>query len=741
MDDVSKKETPRNITIASIDQNMFDILNAFFELDDQINNPHNEQLEKYMIIRLVTIFEQLCRKIVERQIDVHDDIKKPKKIKLIKNNFIGTDSGRIFYEKCFEFYTKNVGTSHTDDVEIELVMDDFQKIDKIFTVGFLISMQYSFQNIENTKKILDDCKIHNVVNDENCGKMTKLFDIRHDLVHTVKDRTYIIRENYSTIREMIISILNKSTFGPDAFNIFYAIWLAKFKKIDKCVTYCHQTIDHLESLSNIHHVRYLALKKDGNESKSDLRKLLSIIYNLATAYHILGNASDGYFGSVIVDSYYKESIKKCNTIIELSNGISNNSGIGSYMIYRAYIIKGDLMHKLKFEHLDEILNIYNKALQCMVNNSTLNQLYKNLLLYDVYIRQSIILRISNPEQYEKINENILNVLDNIIQIRPDYMKYRYNKGIFLYDIEKYDESKKCFEYVIKKEPYYFSAHVQLAKLLSLKNDQNAISSFDKALQIRHDDFNIYYEKGIHLLYNFNKIYDAIKCFDNAINLNPKFVNSHIEKSICYEKLEQYEDALKCLDTVLNIEPYNGYAHFSKGKLLFIISKYDDAITCFDHVLKICQNINSVNKNMTHHSKGNALFKQKKYDKAIHSYDEALKSNNFNYISLLQKAITLYNLNKFDESKKCCDEFIHNNSSDNHYTIIAYRYKGKSLVKLLSFDEALTCFDKVINSSFKHPQAYLNKGDILLQREKVNDALRCYNAGISITNYSDDEIIS
>ena len=423
MDDVSKKETPRNITIASIDQNMFDILNAFFELDDQINNPHNEQLEKYMIIRLVTIFEQLCRKIVERQIDIHDDIQKPKKIKLIKNNFIGTDSGKIFYEKCFEFYTKNVKPSHTDDVEIKLSMDDFQKIDKIFTVGFLISMQYSFQNIENTKKILDDCKIHNVVNDENCGKMTKLFAIRHDLVHTVKDRTYIIQENYSTIRELIISILNKSTFGPGAFDMFYVIWLAEFKKIDKCVTHCHQAIDHLESLSNIHRARYLALQKDRNESKYDLRNLLSMMHNLAMIYHILGDASNGYFGSVIVDSYYNESIKKCDAIIELSNGISNNRDIISYMIHRAYITRGDLMSQLKFYHLDEILKFYDKALQCMGNNSALNQLYENLLLYDVYIRQSTILKILNPKRYEEINENILNVLDKIIHIRPDYMKY------------------------------------------------------------------------------------------------------------------------------------------------------------------------------------------------------------------------------------------------------------------------------------------------------------------------------
>ena len=230
---------------------------------------------------------------------------------------------------------------------------------------------------------------------------------------------------------------------------------------------------------------------------------------------------------------------------------------------------------------------------------------------------------------------------------------------------KYNESRKCFEDIVKKEPFYFSAHIQLAKLLSLKNDQKAISSFDKALQIRHDDFNIYYEKGIHLLNNFNKIHDAIKCFDNAINLNPKFVNSHIGKSICYKKLEQYEDALKCLDTALNIEPYNCNTHFSKGILLFTISKYDDAITCFDHMLKICQNMDSFNKSIVHHSKGNALFKQKEYDKAIHSYDEALKSSNSNDITLLQKAIALYNLNKLDKSKECCDAIIHNNSDNNH----------------------------------------------------------------------------
>ena len=60
-------------------------------------------------------------------------------------------------------------------------------------------------------------------------------------------------------------------------------------------------------------------------------------------------------------------------------------------------------------------------------------------------------------------------------------------------------------------------------------------------------------------------------------------------------------------------------------------------------------------------------------------------------------------------------------------------KGQSLLNLDKANEALACYDKILAQVPNHPEALVKKGVALEQLRQVEDALRCYDSAIAADN--------
>ena len=67
-----------------------------------------------------------------------------------------------------------------------------------------------------------------------------------------------------------------------------------------------------------------------------------------------------------------------------------------------------------------------------------------------------------------------------------------------------------------------------------------------------------------------KLKSALKDFDKAIELDPKFIDALYYKAVVQKKLEDYKDAIETLDKVLAIDPQ---AVYSKALKKLILQKY------------------------------------------------------------------------------------------------------------------------------------------------------------------------
>ena len=156
------------------------------------------------------------------------------------------------------------------------------------------------------------------------------------------------------------------------------------------------------------------------------------------------------------------------------------------------------------------------------------------------------------EEYSKI----LQVMDKIIQIKPnDQYAYMY-KAYAFDELKQYEEAIQCLD-------------------TSLEID----NKFTRALHI----------KGV-VLNNLERYTDAIIFFNKALEIDPKYVKALNNKGTSLNNLEKYEEAIVCFDKVLEINPQYSNALNNKGFVLNNLKKYEEAIVWFDKVLDFLLNL-------------------------------------------------------------------------------------------------------------------------------------------------------
>jgi tetratricopeptide (TPR) repeat protein len=81
-------------------------------------------------------------------------------------------------------------------------------------------------------------------------------------------------------------------------------------------------------------------------------------------------------------------------------------------------------------------------------------------------------------------------------------------------------------------------------------------------------------------------YEAIECFEKALQLNPNYAEAFMDMAWSYYKLQDYGTAEEKIDIALKINPNLPDAYNIKGKIFFDMFKYYDAIKCYKNALQI-----------------------------------------------------------------------------------------------------------------------------------------------------------
>ncbi|MFN5856614.1 MAG: tetratricopeptide repeat protein, partial [Pseudanabaenaceae cyanobacterium] len=136
--------------------------------------------------------------------------------------------------------------------------------------------------------------------------------------------------------------------------------------------------------------------------------------------------------------------------------------------------------------------------------------------------------------------------------------------------------------------------------------------------------SLWFEKGlIHIA--ANEYEEAIASYDRALEIKPDDHFAWNSRGFALFNLGRNEEAIESYDQALQIKPDDHFAWNSRGNALFNLGRNEEAITAYDRALQIKPDFHEAWNN-----RGFALFNLGRYEEAIESYENYLKFiNNIN----------------------------------------------------------------------------------------------------------------
>jgi len=135
--------------------------------------------------------------------------------------------------------------------------------------------------------------------------------------------------------------------------------------------------------------------------------------------------------------------------------------------------------------------------------------------------------------------------DKAIEIEPKNVEAWYEKGSWHKSWKNSEKEQiECFLEVTKLDPKHKTVWFDLANAYSesYKNDE-ASKCYDKAIALSPDNLHVLYAKKAELLSGK----DALTYYDKSLEIKPKYGYASYKKGILLESLSRYEEALECFE--------------------------------------------------------------------------------------------------------------------------------------------------------------------------------------------------
>jgi tetratricopeptide (TPR) repeat protein/ribonuclease BN (tRNA processing enzyme) len=220
--------------------------------------------------------------------------------------------------------------------------------------------------------------------------------------------------------------------------------------------------------------------------------------------------------------------------------------------------------------------------------------------------------------------------------------------IFL-DSSRMSESKSLWKKALrmarKEENGLEEEYVKGKMSLVDRKWEEALKHFNEAINMNSDFCEAWSGKA-YALANLGRHEKAMICYDKALEINPKFTEAWDLKGILLEELKRYEEAVECYNKALETNPDFEVVWCNKGNSLNRIGKYTEAMECYDEALRINPEFAAAWAN-----KGVSLSKMNWYKEAIECYDRALGLNPGYEFAQYNRDLALLRLEEYDEAKK------------------------------------------------------------------------------------------
>lgn len=223
-----------------------------------------------------------------------------------------------------------------------------------------------------------------------------------------------------------------------------------------------------------------------------------------------------------------------------------------------------------------------------------------------------------------------------------------------------------------------SLQVSALKYYNSKDIDQALKCCDEAIEIQPEDASLHHLKGT-ILYNIGLYREAIRELDTAIELDPDNARYHYSRGTALYELGRYDESLKEKDKALLLDPENAIYEESRNVTLYAIGRYEEVLKNTDEALEL--NPDNVRY---HHLRSATLYKLGRFNEALEESNATLKLNPNNALYHDSHGTILHKLGRFEEALKESDEALRLDSNNAEY----HDNLSATLHELRRYEEAL-----------------------------------------------------
>jgi tetratricopeptide (TPR) repeat protein len=239
-----------------------------------------------------------------------------------------------------------------------------------------------------------------------------------------------------------------------------------------------------------------------------------------------------------------------------------------------------------------------------------------------------------------------------------------------------------------------------------------------ASQLRADESC---NKGLSL-HNLRRYQDALRCFEQALALNPRLTRALCNKGVTLgEGCGQWPEALACFDMSLELNPDDVESWSNKGLALRALGRTREALACYDRALDL-----NPREEVVWSNKAVALKELGDLEGALDCLTRALELNPRNEVVWNERGAALLALGRVSEAIECFDRALELRPWE-----IAWLNKGVALAAQRRVDDALVCYERALEVNPAYAKAWTSKGNALTRFGRLQEAIDCYDRSLGI----------
>ncbi len=297
-------------------------------------------------------------------------------------------------------------------------------------------------------------------------------------------------------------------------------------------------------------------------------------------------------------------------------------------------------------------------------------------------------------------DEALKAIDLAIGLERNDLKLLNEKAVILNEKRQYPLAVAIYDEIIRKQPQAYAYNNRGTAKYALGNEQEAIKDYDRAISLNPKYADAYNNRGKAKFEMGNKP-EAIADLDRAISLNPKSAEAYFNRGNAKSDLGNQLEAIKDYDRAISLNPKSAEAYFNRGNAKSDLGNQLEAIKDYDRAIAL--NPKSAD---AYNNRGNAKYKLGNKQEAINDYDRAIALNPKFAGAYNNRGNAKSDLGNKPEAISDYDRAIALNPKD----AIAYNNRGNAKSDLGNKPAAISDYDRAIALNPKYAYAYYNRGN-------------------------------